>query len=365
MTSLRLQLRGAKGRSKCVPEYYAMILFAKNKFCIAVLLLTSVQVALGQIAQNAEAVSEGTVPAVAQKFADLDQRIHYGDLLEVDVVGSTEFDWRGGLTPEGFLSGVQFTNTPVFGLCRTGSQVAKEIEAAYSKFLKDPSVKVEILDKSNRPLATLFGAVVLPQRFKLEKDVNLRELIVLSGGFSENTGAEIEIFRQPSAACVGFGNEPLLEERPENVLREAELKSIAIKDILKGVPDSNPAIFYGDLITVKKADPVYVIGNVGNPGSLAISENLTVERAIDAAGGFLGEKADMSVRVFRRNGQSTTVLDFPDSNEGRDITTFSLQEYDIVEVFGKTKKKSKFPPVLRLDEKGKKKIDQLPVRIIK
>ena len=28
--------------------------------------------------------------------------IHFGDVIDVDVVGSLEFDWRGGLTPEGF-----------------------------------------------------------------------------------------------------------------------------------------------------------------------------------------------------------------------------------------------------------------------
>ncbi|MDM7924023.1 MAG: hypothetical protein QUS14_17160 [Pyrinomonadaceae bacterium] len=47
--------------------------------------------------------------ALPQSSNDLSRRaaelIHYGDLIDIDVVGSFEYDWRGTLTQEGFIDG--------------------------------------------------------------------------------------------------------------------------------------------------------------------------------------------------------------------------------------------------------------------
>src|SRR5687767_9091315 len=64
--------------------------------------------------------------------------IHLGDLIDVDVVGSFEYDWRGTLTPEGFLNGLESLESEVFALCRSEEQLASEIAKAYGKFLRDP-----------------------------------------------------------------------------------------------------------------------------------------------------------------------------------------------------------------------------------
>ncbi len=48
-------------------------------------------------------------------------RIHFGDVIDVDVVGSFEFDWRGRVNPEGFLDGFDKVDRQIFVLCRAGS----------------------------------------------------------------------------------------------------------------------------------------------------------------------------------------------------------------------------------------------------
>src|SRR5215218_6200785 len=64
-------------------------------------------------------------PDSAEKTeADL---IHTGDLIDVDIVGSTEYDWRGKLTPEGFLNGINFVEEPIYGLCRAEEEVAAAV----------------------------------------------------------------------------------------------------------------------------------------------------------------------------------------------------------------------------------------------
>jgi len=49
-------------------------------------------------------VSPQSAPLTAPEhnLKDID-RVHQGDIIDVDVVGSFEFDWRGGLNPEGFI----------------------------------------------------------------------------------------------------------------------------------------------------------------------------------------------------------------------------------------------------------------------
>src|SRR6476660_1623127 len=59
--------------------------------------------------------------------------VHYGDVVDVDVVGSLEFDWRGKLNPEGYLDGFNGFGEPVLGLCRSESEIAEAAAAALSK----------------------------------------------------------------------------------------------------------------------------------------------------------------------------------------------------------------------------------------
>ena len=141
--------------------------------------------------------------------------IHLGDLVDVDVLGSFEYDWRGTLTPEGFLNGLDLLEERVFGLCRTEEEVAQEIAKGYGKFLREPKVVVKILDRSNRPNSTLFGAVKNPQRFQIKRLVHLNELIILAGGFTDKASGEIQIFRRASLSCAS------LKTEKEQALREA------------------------------------------------------------------------------------------------------------------------------------------------
>ena len=254
----------------------------RHVFAVTAFVLFAVSSFQGQIADaGTKLETAATRPeSSAPTFEQLNELIHYGDLIDVDVLGSSEFDWRGSLTPEGTLGGLKFVDEPIQALCRKGVDVEADVRKFYSKFLNDPVIKVSILDRSQRPFATLYGAVRNPQRFRLLKGVRLRELIVLSGGFDENVEGGIEVLRQPSAACVGLpgavgvGNRDVAFAK-----RPTERRVIDIKELLKGEEGTNLRIFYGDFLTVRTALPVYVIGTVGRPGSISMSPGLTVERA--------------------------------------------------------------------------------------
>ena len=141
--------------------------------------------------------------------------IHFGDLIDVDVVGSLEFDWCGTLTPEGFLDGYDKLPEPILALCRSEDDVAKAIADEYKTVLKDPRVVVRVLDRSNRAVAYLEGAVKFPQRFQLRRRVRLNELIILSGGITDRSNGEIRIFRPQNLNCESAA-EPAGEPKGAN-----------------------------------------------------------------------------------------------------------------------------------------------------
>lgn len=307
------------------------------------------------------------------KITDSNALIHSGDLIDVDILGSTEFDWRGKVTPEGYISGLQFVEN-IYALCRTETVLADEIAKLYTKFLRNPKVKVRILDRSDRPVSSLRGAVKIPQRFQLNRPIYLNELIILSGGFTDGTNGNIQILRRTANSCSKPQNEKLITEGSEKTTEGKFIKvsqddgleiiNIKVSNLLDGQKESNPEILYGDIITVSGAEPVYVIGGVNNPGQILFRSGLTVSRAVSIAGG-LTKKADSEkVKVFRRDGTSNKIieinLDSIKVNEKEDVL---LEPYDIVDVGGKGDDR-KYPPIIEFGNSDKTNNSKLPLRVI-
>jgi protein involved in polysaccharide export with SLBB domain len=304
------------------------------------------------------------------------QTIHFGDLIDVDVVGSVEYDWRGTITPEGFLSGIGFIDEPIYALCQTEDAIARKIEKAYDKLLRTPKVVVRVLDRSGRPVSVLYGAVKTPQRFQIQRSVRLNELIILSGGITERASGEIQIFRPQYLSCQedkksdenktvadGENRTSFVSTRRED--NGSTYINIKITDLLAGKTEANPLILTGDIVTILEAEPIYVIGGVGSPKQISSRSQMTVSRAIATAGGLTKDADPKKIMIFRRSGrESKTIevdLDAVKAEKAEDIV---LQAFDIVDVPQKGKTKRKFPPVIRSIDGDDKNALNLPLRIV-
>lgn len=308
----------------------------------------------------------------AGKVFDEENLIHSGDLVDVDILGSTEFDWRGNITPEGFLSGLNFVET-INVRCLTADDLSAKIAEQYQKFLRDPKVQVKILDRSTRPFSTMVGEIKIQQKYQLKRKIYLNELIIISGGLTDRANGEIQILRQPNNICIT--PEKAEAENTENVdktdfinvsQKNNNLKVINIKilDMLAGEKEANPQILYGDVITVKGAEPVYVIGGVNNPGKILFRSDLSVSRSIAAAGGFTAKAKPEKIRVFRRENNETNIIELnleqTKVNEKDDIL---LKPYDIVEVSGKGDER-RFSPLNDFEKESDNNTSKLPLRVI-
>jgi protein involved in polysaccharide export with SLBB domain len=301
--------------------------------------------------------------------------IHLGDEIDVKVLGKFGYDWRGNLSPEGFINGLFELEDQIFGLCRAPEEVAAEIAKAYSKTLREPKVVVRIVDRSNRPHSTLFGAVKTQQRFQIKRAVFLNELIILAGGFTDKASGEIQIFRPASLNCAEAARLKTQPDESEDKNRErfisarqdngSQFINIRITDLLSGKKDANIQILAGDIITVIEARPVYVIGGVTTPRQIATRSAMTVSRAIDSSGGLTKDADPTRVTIFRRVNRETKLIDVDlekiKANQAEDIV---LQAFDIVDVPQKGGEKRKYPPLLKVDDLSAENAAKLPLRII-
>lgn len=318
---------------------------------IRVFLLAACIAAAGEVRAYAQIVFG---PPDERYVSDID-RVHQGDLIEVDVVGSFEFDWRGRLNPEGFIDGIERLPDPTFGRCRSTVELANTLADKFRAVLRDPVVEVRIIDRNGRALSYIDGAVKNPLRLRIKRDVRLNEVIVLAGGFTDLIGNEIGIFRPEGASCEGAG----AGELP----KRSTTRMIKIADVLAGVDGSNPKILPGDIVTVVRSLPIYVIGGVGSPQRISARDGITLSRAIDSAGGVTKNGRGDLVSVFRRspNGVARTIeVDLGKIRAGT-VEDPRLEANDIVEVPLKGSEKRQFPPMLEIRDAGR---GQPPLRII-
>lgn len=320
-------------------------------------------------------VTEEKTPISEEKTAVSEENlIHPGDLIDVDVVGSLEYDWRGVMNAEGFLSGIGYNENPIYALCRSEETVAADVAKAYAKILRDPKVIVKILDRSNRPASVLYGAVKTPQRFRINRPVFLNELVISSGGFTEKVSGEIQIFRPKNLNCLNENptknNSNASTEKSEKNNTAApdggsEYIDIKISDLIAGKKEANPQILSGDIITVAEADSVYVIGAVANPKQISFRSQITLSRAVASAGGLSKDAVAQKVTIFRRENKSTKIIEADlDKAKANPAEDFILQAADIVEVAERGRGKRKFPPLVKAVEPNGKNTADLPLRII-
>ena len=127
---------------------------------------------------------------------------------------------------------------------------------------------------------------------------------------TDEASGDITIFRPANLSCVS-SNTPR-----DNAIHTI---NITISELLAGKEAADPFILSGDLITVNKAVPIYVIGAVNNPRPIYSRAGITLTRAIATAGGLAKGAIEQKSTVFRReNGDSKVVeADLKRSGPGR------------------------------------------------
>lgn len=259
--------------------------------------------------------------------------IGVGDKIAGRVLGEEEFNFDSVVDDDGRIQ-IPFAEEGIVAKCKTEKELRAEVAKHLAKFLKNPQLSVNVVER-NRPPAMVFGEVVNQQKLMLTRPATLLEVLSFSGGLRLEASGSIKVTRTIVLGC----SEPTADNWH---LKNTEGVSFPTRTFsFRSLKETNPTIYPGDIIEVEKSVPVYVVGEVNRPGSVPMPEDgLFLMRAIAMASGASREARMKDVRIYRRKDgtEQPDVINLDGDAIKKGLSPdFRLQAFDIVEV-GKSKR---------------------------
>ena len=207
-------------------------------------------------------------------------QLSVGDLVQMTVYNVPELATKTRISSKGDIYCPLIGYMHVAGL--TTEQAQETIEARLSEFVKNPHVTLFVLEYASEG-ASVLGEVAKPGIYPVLGQQHLFDLISAAGGLTDKAGRSLSVTHRNDP------DHPVTVELPRNLADNSE---------------TNVPVFPGDTIIVRRADIVYVVGDVNRPsGVLMDSGGLTVLQAVAQAGG-TGRTAKLNGAKILRKGPS-------------------------------------------------------------
>ncbi len=177
----------------------------------------------------------------------------------------------------------------------TVGQCEQKINKQLSAYIRQPQIAVNVKELRSLPVSVL-GAVNTPGVHQVQGHKTLLEMLSLAGGIRSDAGYRVRITRQLEWGCIPLANETL---DPSGQFSVAEVNLKEIMEAKK--PEENIQIFPHDVISVPKAEMVYVIGDVKRAGGFVLGEHrsISVLEALSLAEGLIGTADARHAKVLR------------------------------------------------------------------
>lgn len=233
-----------------------------------------------QTAQAGAAIAQSP-----ERLSEFDQLrpnyiLHPGDQIMVRAAGIQDISERPFL-----VDGDGFVDLPTLGKVKAGGLTIAQFEAALVKlaadYVREPRVTVTVVQYSNEPIF-IVGAFKAPGIYPLAGRRTLTEMLAAVGGLLPNASRRIKVTRRKE-----FGEIPLSSRviAPDGSSSSVEINIARLRDNLNPAEDIVLQPF--DVISVERAELVYVIGAVGKVAALELEEkdSMSVLQALTGAGG--------------------------------------------------------------------------------
>lgn len=194
----------------------------------------------------------------------------------------------------------------------TVEQLETELAARLAHFLHEPQVTVSLAEVRSRPVSVL-GAVNRPGVHQIDSPKTIVEMLSLAGGLREDAGHTIKITRRADSGAIPLG---AARADPSGRFSVAEIN---VKDVLEARrPEDNIVILAHDVISVPRAEMVYVIGEVEKSGGFVLEdrESVSVLQALSLAGGLTDVAGVEQARILR-GGEGRSYGSGDGSEDGR------------------------------------------------
>ena len=198
-----------------------------------------------------------------------------------------------------------YVDLPMIGRVRAGDRTIEQFKADLTTRLRDvvndPQVSVTVAELHSQPVSIL-GAVNTPGVHQLQGRKTLMEMLSSAGGLRSDAGKSVKVTRA-SAAGQRAG-----DPRPEDVI------DVSVSELLAGNSAAqNIIIRPHDVITVPRAEMVYVVGEVTKAGGFLLNEHETMStlQALSLAGGLGPNAAASYARILRTTKGSPERAEVP------------------------------------------------------
>lgn len=230
-----------------------------------------------------------------------------GDQIELHVADMEEVsDKPIKIGPNGDV------DIPLAGQVRAGGltidQLRTELAAKLSKYIASPQISINLTQSGSAPVSVV-GEVNNPGVLQIEGTKRLLQVISASGGLKSDAGPKIIVTREPRWGGLEGKNARV---DPASGYMTA---TFSVDELMSGqVPQDNIVVEPDDVVSIPKADLVYVVGDVKKAGGFALSTHPTISllQALALAEG-LGqdEKASQSKILRAVPGGDGTPREIP------------------------------------------------------
>jgi polysaccharide export outer membrane protein len=179
----------------------------------------------------------------------------------------------------------------------TVQQAEQELNKKLSTYIRHPQAALDVKELRSQP-ASILGAVNQPGVHQVEGHKTLMEMISMAGGVRPDAGYSIRITRQVEWGCIPLPGATL------DASGQFTVAQVNLQEIMEAKrPEENIQIFPHDVISVPKAELVYVTGDVKKSGGYILGERQTMSvlQAVSLAEG-LGPAPDpRHAKILRLN----------------------------------------------------------------
>jgi len=282
--------------------------------------------------QTGGAVSAGQAQPAGELPADISPTYTLGanDQILIRVPGVDEINERPfRIDAEGFLS------LPVVGRIRAAGLTVHGLETEITnrlhEFFVNPQVFISVT-QFQQPPVFFQGMFLRPGILTLRGRRTLLEMLAVVGGLQPNASRRIKIRRHLESGPIPLPN---AVEDPDRKTSTVEISFASLRENVN--PAEDIVLQPYDVVTVDRAEPVYVAGEVLRPGVLDLGERdyLTVTQALTMSGGFTRDAKRADVRVLRpildTNRRAEISINLNGIYEGR-VNDFPLLPNDLLYV---------------------------------
>ncbi len=177
----------------------------------------------------------------------------------------------------------------------TLAQMKVDLAARLSKYISSPRIVLNLIQNQSTPVSVV-GSVNTPGVHQLDGPKRLLEVISLSGGLRPDAGNEVIVTRQA-------GRTPLTMATGHVELSGGySTGRYSLDDLINARnPADNILVEPGDVVSIPKAELIYVVGDVRKAGGFTLSSHpsLPLLQALSLAEGMGPHAAGKRARILR------------------------------------------------------------------